>query len=99
MRQLNMIEWTPSATVIAFPATARIGEARHVADVLLRQPTENAQAAYWRRQIATFRRRLAASGVGGDKIDSEVIIFRELVERELSRRLPADRDCQPDGAA
>ncbi|WP_425416133.1 DUF6074 family protein [Oricola indica] len=99
MKQLNLIEWTSSATVIAFPATARVGEARHVADVFCRQPSEKAQAAYWRRQIATFRRRLATAGVDAGTIDREIVAFRELVEIEISRLVPADRDCQPDGAA
>ena len=98
MRQMNLLEWTVPTRIIAFPASARIGEARHVADVFIRQSTEKAQAAYWRRTICTFRRRLASAGVEADTIDNEVIAFRKLVESELSRLVPADRD-QDGGAA
>ena len=98
-RDLPLFNWNPPTTIIPFPAAARIGEARHVARVFANQGTAKARAAYWKRTIATFRRRLTSAGISADTIQQHVDEFRDLVECELARIAPADRDRQPDGAA
>lgn len=82
MKQLNLLDWTPPCTVIAFPMAKRVGKIRRVADTLA---VKRGAAAtnYWKQTVATLGGQMQRAGFDRDAINRELREFHDAVQREL----------------
>lgn len=95
--ELPLFSWRkPSAALLVFPLSRRVGKIRRVADVLSRKHGRDAEA-YWHRIVSDHSRQLADAGLPSEAIEFQLIGFRDAVEGEL-RRL-AFLSSRPGGAA
>lgn len=81
-----LLQWgRPTATVLLFPLTSRVGKVRHTASVLARKHGEDANL-YWKQVVAANRKHLARVGLPEQEIDAEIRSFFDAVQHELIRR-------------
>ncbi|GHD07710.1 DUF6074 family protein [Tianweitania populi] len=90
---LPLFAWSPpSATMIPFPASKRVGKIRRVAEMMRqRQGKEKALVAYWSRVIDDMTSQLDRAGFRPETIAKELFDFEASVNAEMARLSLLDR--------
>ena len=96
---LPLFSWSPpQVEVIPFPCRARVGKIRRTAQQL-DENTKRGAEAYWRRTVADMRRQMERAGISAGRIEEELHVFFDAVQRELNRRACSNGASQPGGDA
>lgn len=67
------------------PCKRRVGKVRRTAQ-MLDQNTRASAEACWTRAVSHLRRSMQWAGIAAERIEREVLAFREAVRAELNRR-------------
>ncbi len=99
MMQLDLLEWRPAEpapTIIPFPMSRRIGEARVVAAKVALRIGDAQRQSIFCRAVSGLSRRLSRSGLDRAEVDRQLDAFTDLVNAELWR---IEGRMQPPGSA
>jgi len=108
MRQLDLLDRTPSCRVVPFPTDKRVGHARRVAEQLDHARTNKEADSRLTRACQTLKRQMREAGISGDEIDRQsdayllvISVECERIRARWSPVLPEDerQGPRPGGAA
>ena len=86
----------PTADIIPFPTTSRVGKIRRTAE-LMDGSTGRAACAHWNRAVDGIAGQMTRAGIEPERITAELQAFTHALQAELARRSRGTACFWPDG--